>query len=338
MKQMKYIIGLMVCTFLCASCDNRKDWWMENDEKPTYHVSAGQVDSTKYDEIDGIKYYEVTIGPGETKKIHFDNITQSYERGFSTRYEICATTAMSYLIDMESDLNDQDLRLNEEFFDISYDKNSMSLVFRNKVNSKEMIEEIYALKKEYRRRYQLRFKELEIGNDEYDEFFCYINTTSEFSTKVYLINCVGNETVMGLKLKVYDNRPPQPNIQVTRLKSGNMEYEIKSNAVDPDGHEVIAYEYCIDGNIQSYMQKAMYESRIYPNVRDRNPDGLTGYELSKPEKNSDSHMAKEMVYIPSTTLSSIKHAFQSSGEHVIWVRAKDQFDLWSAWTKYEINL
>jgi len=115
-----------------------------------------------------------------------------------------------------------------------------------------------------------------------------------------------------------DNEPPVPSIKLDLIK--DMEYMISSDkTTDPDGDTIVAYEYLIDGTID--YDRSSYEVEN-PNSISPNP-GMA---------------ASEGTYIISTPLTSVKHAFQTAGTHIIAVRAKDALGLWSKWNTVVVNL
>lgn len=85
------------------------------------------------------------------------------------------------------------------------------------------------------------------------------------------------------------------------------------NSVDPDGDEIVAYEYAFDANLETAAMSDNYDV-----------DATKG--------------ASGGTYIHATTLNEVYHVFQSSGSHKISVRAKDSLGLWSAWQTTDIHL
>ena len=137
------------------------------------------------------------------------------------------------------------------------------------------------------------------------------------STTIILQGCFYNK--LGVKgytniiLNVRPNRPPVPVISVKKIN--DLEYTISAEkSYDPNGEEITKYDYCIDGTI-------IYNSASYPW-----------------ERNSEEIAAVGGTYIKSTSLTSVNHAFQTTGLHTIYVRCKDKWGLWSKWTMLNITL
>ena len=121
-----------------------------------------------------------------------------------------------------------------------------------------------------------------------------------------------------LNVTDYDNNPPIPVISTSVIQQ--MEYAINAaQTTDPDSDYVVAYEYLIDGEITT--DKYGYENSDNP--KDLLNPGMAGIKGT---------------YIISTPLSVVKHVFQTSGTHVIYVRAKDSLGLWSKWSRLNIDI
>lgn len=90
-------------------------------------------------------------------------------------------------------------------------------------------------------------------------------------------------------------------------------YLISAEAsADPEGDEIVAYEYLFDeGDVTLTQERETYQ------------DGLA---------------AKGGTYITATALSSVYHVFQSTGDVRVYARAKDSEGLWSAWTALNITI
>jgi len=141
---------------------------------------------------------------------------------------------------------------------------------------------------------------------------------SKFSVKIYVYDYYGDRGEAEIKVVDYSNVPPIPAIEVTQISG--MEYTISAQkSVDGDGDDVVSFEYLIDG--EPTIIKAGYE-----NSDDK-------YDLINPGM-----AGKKGTYIISTPLSSVKHAFQSTGTHNIYVRVKDALGLWCKWEAMSIEL
>lgn len=121
-----------------------------------------------------------------------------------------------------------------------------------------------------------------------------------------------------MKINIIGDIPPTPVLKVKRLDY-NYEYTLSlEDSYDRDG-KVMKYEWCIDGNIVPY------------NVRDFR------YEFNKGVWQSG-QAAYGGKYVKATTINSIKHNFQSTGEHKVYYRCMDNLGAWSMWYSQTINV
>lgn len=144
------------------------------------------------------------------------------------------------------------------------------------------------------------------------------NISYSFNIYIVAIDVFGQTSKAKISITLIENRPPMPQVVFNQIS--NTEYEISAeNSIDPDGEEVIAYEYLIDGKI--IYNKMGYEGE-YETIANPNPG----------------HAATEGTYIISTPLSSIKHNFQveNVGDFKVYVRVKDSQGLWSAWSQFSL--
>lgn len=140
----------------------------------------------------------------------------------------------------------------------------------------------------------------------------------KFNVKIIVTDYYGDKGEALIRVVNCDNRPPVPSIELKRIDS--MEYSISAAAsTDPDGDAVTAFEYLIDG--ETVAEGAGYESSDDKGCY-FNP-GMAG---------------KKGTYIISTPLTSVKHAFQTTGTHTIHVRAKDSLGLWSQWVSVNVDI
>ncbi len=140
----------------------------------------------------------------------------------------------------------------------------------------------------------------------------------KFTVKISVTDYYGDKGEAVINVTDYDNNPPMPIIHVTKIQA--MEYSISAvETTDPDSDEVLEYEYLIDG--EPTIMKSGYENQDNP--KDLLNPGMAGIKGT---------------YIISTPLNVVKHAFQTSGTHVIYVRAKDSLGLWSAWSRLNIDI
>ncbi len=314
MKTIRYILVAILCAVLFTACDSREDWWVEHDEKPTFTLDPGVIDTSKYEMLQGRKYYEFDLLCGTEKRIRLNNITQSYDKDFSMRLGMVMPADGYYFIDYEAEkIRDMDNVFKKEYMEIYFDNSTDEIVIKNKVNTEEMQRKV----NEYRKSYF----ESEGSSFAYDYNY--------FPLKVNLIlsNCVGVEFEANFRLFVHPNKSPDVKIEISKI--GEKERLIRVQAEDPENHGIQAYEYCIDGDIPKSRMPA-YEYLKYI------ASDLSQYEMTQPSRYANGAHSKEMVYIPSTQLNSIKHAFQTSGWHIIWARAKDNLGYWSSWVSEEI--
>ena len=92
-------------------------------------------------------------------------------------------------------------------------------------------------------------------------------------------------------------------------------YVLTATATDPDGDEIVAYEYLFAEDNEVTVSAAAMESNYLTTAA-----------------------ASGGSYIRVTTLTEVYHIFQRTGNKSVWVRAKDAFGMWSAWQKTEITI
>ena len=92
-------------------------------------------------------------------------------------------------------------------------------------------------------------------------------------------------------------------------------YVLTATATDPDGDEIVAYEYLFAEDNEVRVSAAAMESNYLTTAA-----------------------ASGGSYIRVTTLTEVYHIFQRTGNKSVWVRAKDAFGMWSAWQKTEITI
>ncbi len=145
-------------------------------------------------------------------------------------------------------------------------------------------------------------------------------THETYSFNIYLLvtDIYGLSSKAKLTVVLRSNRPPVPKVEFSQIST--TEYEITADeSFDPDGDDIIAYEYLIDGKL--IYTKAGYEGD-YESIANPNPG----------------HAGTEGTYIISTPLSGIKHNFQveNVGDFKVYVRVKDSRGLWSAWSQFSL--
>lgn len=311
MKTIRYILVAILCAVLFTACDSREDWWVEHDEKPTFTLDPGVVDTSKYEDMFGRKYYDLELLCGNEKRVRLNNLSQSYDRDFTMR--ACARLVESdcYFVDIENVNEEWDNVFSEKFIDIYFDNSTREIVIRNKVVTEELQRAAYEIEK-------LRLEQKGLDYYKYPKW--------ETNVLFKLTNCVGVEFEVPLRLIAYANMYPQVDIKVEDI--GGKERLITVLASDPEKLGIKAYEYSINSDFERNLDAYEYINYIR--------SGLSEYEISKPNREKYGDHSQEMVYIPATKLSSIKHAFQTSGKHVVWVRAQDNLGYWSPWKSKEI--
>lgn len=140
----------------------------------------------------------------------------------------------------------------------------------------------------------------------------------KYNVKIIVSDYYGDKGEAIINIADYDNLPPEPVISCSHIQ--NLEYRIDASAsTDVDGDKIVAYEYLVDGETMT---------------------NESGYEnLSEPKCLFNPGMAgKKGTYIISNSLNSVKHAFQTTGTHIIYVRVKDSLGLWSGWKSVAIDI
>lgn len=175
--------------------------------------------------------------------------------------------------------------------------------------------------------------------------------TREHCFPLIFRNSIGNETTINLFLKINYYSAPIPEIEVKRCEdiTDGYVYDITITATDPDGDDVIKYDYYFDPEIiEKTALKGYYggytpygatldldyygDFEIYDSYR-------YGYELDGFfEKNVPWDKPIGGVHNGPTTFSSIKWAFQQPGRHTIYYRCMDNTGLWSYWKEYSFNI
>lgn len=161
-----------------------------------------------------------------------------------------------------------------------------------------------------------------------DYFLSELNQNFDSDTTSKVINlsksgmCVvdgfGNREYYNILLKIYGPIPPTPILKAEKL-AGEYEYSLSlDDSYDKDG-KVVKYEWCIDGNIAPY---SATENR-FECIEGNWQSGKAAYGGT---------------YITATTLSSVNHSFQTSGEHTVYYRCMDNMGIWSMWYSKKLNV
>lgn len=156
---------------------------------------------------------------------------------------------------------------------------------------------------------------------DYDTFFdndTTVKLLETFNQSLVVIDGFDKQTNYTIKVNIWSLVPPTPVLTVSKL-SDEGEYNFSlEKSYDRDG-KVEKYEWCIDGNVVPYTFK------------DKRFDWNKGVWQS-------GNAAYGGKYVKATTISSVNHAFQESGEHIIYYRCMDDMGVWSMWYSEKINV
>lgn len=156
---------------------------------------------------------------------------------------------------------------------------------------------------------------------DYDSFFDNDTTAKLLDTymeTMRVIDGFDKSQYYTLKVNIWGPVPPTPVLTVCKL-TGEGEYNFSlEKSYDRDGN-VTKYEWCIDGNVAPYT------------IMDKRFDWRNGVWQS-------GQAAYGGKYVKATTISSVNHAFQTSGEHVVYYRCMDDMGVWSMWYNEKINV
>lgn len=103
------------------------------------------------------------------------------------------------------------------------------------------------------------------------------------------------------------------------------------DSYDKDG-KVLKYEFCIDGNIVPYNESDNRFERDMESFEDLEQDS-SYYPVWQ-----SGNAAYGGTYVRATSINSVNHSFQSSGEHVVYYRCMDNVGVWSIWYSQTINV
>ncbi len=285
------LMCLLAVAFVYASCDTRDDYYYEHGKKPNVLVYSG--DSLL--ELGDARYVRISLKMGESKTlmVNFEN-----PYGGVLWNDIKVTN----IVDSEYGSNLEGLR---PFID-NY---NYSTGVYNLVNSYAGVNVTHV----EHEKYSLSF----YRGAGYSEMTKRALTADlEVTYTITLTNAIGVKSLFYVYVEMKGNKAPDPQIKVSDLTTDwEKLIEIEEGA-DPDGDDIVMYEYCFDGVTV----------------------GSAGYEFESGKSDCPSKMcAYNGVYI-TTTLNSVRHAFQSSGVHTIAVRCKDSHGYWSDWKKVNITL
>jgi len=287
----KFVIALALflgLIFIVSSCDTRDDYFYEHCDEPVISFVADGDSSYQ-----GSKFIVINLKWGETKSLYFDFFDKY---GGVTDFEIEALTYGDGDYTDPAGFDDtiepgKLFPFNEEFVGIQLDKEQKIMTFTDKT-----VSALSHLKDGYI----------------YDYGGSY---------RIYLLvkNKLGKPGYANIFIHFTGNNYPNPEIFIEDTDN-NLEKEILVAGNDPDGDEILKYEYCIDGTICN-------NARGYE---------VNGY-LSRPTVESGK-AAYNGTYITATSNYYITHAFQYTGKHTINVRCQDKWGLWSDWVTKKINI
>lgn len=150
----------------------------------------------------------------------------------------------------------------------------------------------------------------------------------EYKVPVYVKDYYEKVTYALIKVTLKANQAPIPDMDYSALTSdganGKYEYDFSAEgSSDPDGDDVVAYEYLFDGTPRKSKYAFIYET-------DKEGNEITNH--------LPSNAAYGGTYIYATKLSAVKHAFQSTGNHTVHIRCKDSQGCWSEWKEWKITI
>lgn len=291
MNLIRRLMYLLVATVVFASCDTRDDYYYEHGKTPEVVVYSG--DSVM--DLGEDRFVRISLDMGDKKTLKF---------GFVNPYE-------GYLLN--------DIKVTN-IVDSEYGSNLEAL--RPFIKNYDSSTGVYELDDSYA---GLTVNPLnnQLYNLSFYRLAAYSSMTKreltadlEVTYTITLTNAIGVKSEFYVYVEMKANKAPNPQIKVTDLTTEWEKLVEIEEGADPDGDEIVLYEYCFDGVTV----------------------GSAGYEYEFGDGDCPTRMcAYDGVYI-STTLNGVRHAFQSSGVHTISVRCKDEHGYWSDWKKVNITL
>ncbi len=306
MHFIKFILYVAIGMVVLSSCDTREDYFFEHSEEPIISLVSDH-DST----IDGKRYIYVELSWGDTIEIDYQFI-DPYKKisDFKTEVKprINNRSDFYYWKDLaEVGYESEDVTYwsfdTGKEYDYTQFANHLSVQIDTVRNKLLLIESTQSAQEFYKKSARTQIKK--------DADSIAIDAIITVSAA----NALGKYGSSNILMTLYKNRPPTATCSVSSVPGHPMHKEITIHGSDPDNDEINKYEYCIDGKL--FKNNSGYASS---NVPDEGKGAYNG------------------TYVTGINLSSIKHAFQDYGEHIIHVRCRDSWGNWSCWYSQTITI
>lgn len=306
---MNKIVGLMVVAVVALgfnACDTRDDYIVDHCDEPTVKFIVPDSDTVT---VDGQRYIRITLNWNETRTYDF-SLVDKYGGVSGITWNVTGVTTpfkdewgrpggyVRYDSAMGRTLLSYAIKTN---FDAANDKISFT---ENWGGSDPAVSDVNHKGVNF-------FLNLGSGDLRYSEDV----DSTEITLRGDFYNKLGVKGYANVILVLQPNRPPKPEIEVTQISG--MEYTISAaKSTDPNGKEIAYYEYLIDGK----------------------PISEAGYIWETNKNCQEGYAAVGGTYIQCTSLTSVSHAFQTTGQHKVYVRCADKWGLWSKWVEKEVTI
>lgn|GEM_PF-2194825 len=299
--------------FFCfASCDTRDDYILEHCDEPV--ITLVNPEKWGSEEIFNQKYVAVDLSWGDSVELDF-NFEDKYGISGDFSYEIKGSLNSTALYEYYTDGSDEydDVYKTVEsvgnHLSVEMDSDNRKIIIKEKTKSAEYFYEKLA-----------PYWTVSVSNP----IDMSSGGTALVSARITLKikNKIGKEGLFYVYLQVWANRAPTPNFVFVADSDNNMIKGVKAVCEDIDGDEIVAYEYNFDGEVFSPFTDERYDFVNKSTVNN--------------VKTGDA--AYGGVYLTATALPYVKHVFQEEGEHVVHVRCKDSWGLWSEWCSKKIKI
>ncbi len=296
-----YILITIIIAVAVTACDTRDDYFYEHCDEPTVKFIVPDSDTVT---VDGQRYIRITLNWNETRTYDF-SLVDKYGgvsgitwnvTGFTTPFKDEWGRPDGYVM-----------------YDSATGKNVLGGVIAtvDPVANKISFTENWGAPGSLDVDHKGTVFSIYLGNNKW-KYSENIDST-EITLRGDFYNKLGVKGYANVILVLQPNRPPKPEIEVTQISG--MEYTISAaKSTDPNGKEIIRYEYLIDGE----------------------PISEAGYYWE--ENCLDGRAAVGGTYIKCTSLTSVNHAFQTTGQHKVYVRCEDKWGLWSKWVEKEVTI